>query len=55
MLPKPRSPHGKQPLSSLIPNMMWWLISWSTNEILLLILIDHEGLPTMEEVGALRR
>lgn len=28
----------------------WWLISWSTNEILCHIIVDHEGLPTNQEV-----
>lgn len=28
----------------------WWLIRWNDNEILCRILIDHEGLPTGDEV-----
>ena len=30
---------------------MWWLIRWSTNEILCSIPVDHEGPPTIEEVS----
>jgi hypothetical protein len=28
----------------------WWLISWETNDILCHIYVEHEGLPTHEEV-----
>jgi hypothetical protein len=28
----------------------WWLLSWETNEILCTIVVDHEGLPTSDEV-----
>jgi hypothetical protein len=28
----------------------WWLIRWETDQILCRILVDHEGLPTNEEV-----
>jgi hypothetical protein len=28
----------------------WWLLSWETNEILCYLLVDHEGLPSPEEV-----
>lgn len=28
----------------------WWLIQWSDNQILCQISVDHEGLPTVEEV-----
>lgn len=28
----------------------WWLIRWSDNQIVCQIFIDHEGLPTVEEV-----
>ncbi len=28
----------------------WWLLDWETNSILCQILIDHEGLPTLDEV-----
>ena len=28
----------------------WWLIRWSDNQIVCQIFIDHEGLPTAEEV-----
>ena len=28
----------------------WWLISWTDNEILCRILVDHDGLPTGDEV-----
>ncbi len=29
----------------------WWLISWENDTILCQILIDHDGLPTSEEVA----
>ena len=29
---------------------LWWLIIWETNEILCLVRVDHEGIPTHEEV-----
>ena len=29
----------------------WWLIRWSDNNIVCQILIDHEGVPTVEEVA----
>lgn len=29
----------------------WWLISWETNEILCTILVDHDGLPSQDEVA----
>jgi hypothetical protein len=29
----------------------WWMISWSDNSVLCRVLIDHEGLPTLDEVG----
>ena len=28
----------------------WWLIRWDTNEIVCVVSIDHEGLPSAEEV-----
>jgi hypothetical protein len=28
----------------------WWLLSWSENQIVCVIYIDHEGIPTHEEV-----
>ena len=28
----------------------WWMISWETNNILCTIKVDHEGIPTSEEV-----
>lgn len=30
----------------------WWLIGWSDNAVLCRILIDHDGLPSIEEVAA---
>ena len=28
----------------------WWLLSWSDNQIICQVYIDHEGWPTAEEV-----
>lgn len=30
----------------------WWLMSWSGNQFLCRVLVDHEGLPTIEEVAS---
>ncbi len=29
----------------------WWLTDWVSNEILCQVLVDHEGMPTVEEVA----
>lgn len=31
---------------------LWWLIRWSSNEVLCAIPVDHEGPPTLDEVSA---
>jgi len=28
----------------------WWMMAWETNQLLCIILVDHDGLPTAEEV-----
>ncbi len=30
----------------------WWLIEWANNSVICRVFIDHEGLPTLEEVAA---
>src|SRR5512147_3004796 len=46
-----QNPERKTTIVMSYTEYQWWLLSWETNEILCQILVDHEGLPTVEEVA----
>jgi hypothetical protein len=39
----------RQTILVLAYTLRWWVIRWSDNNILCLVFIDHEGLPTSAE------
>jgi len=48
--PQPDTPERKITLVVDYTEYLWWLVKWSNNDISCRFFVEHEGLPTADEI-----